>query len=136
MYSGGIKGGHGGICSPVGGSSPTCPLPHQKKKMAKSAIFSKFLDFCPLRNVFCPLDASPHKKISGAATACVCDQQVVAGLYRNGNELSDFSHRKSLRSRGGRTRLPKFKFSAKFPIGLHVILQIQIKKFENDCYIM
>ena len=38
--------------------------------------------------------------------------------------------------RGGRTRLPKFKFSAKFPIGLHVILQIQIRKFENDCYIM
>ena len=23
-----------------------------------------------------------------------------------------------------------------FPIGLHAILQIQIKKFENDCYIM
>ena len=39
-------------------------------------------------------------------------------------------------SRGGRTRLPKFKFSAKFPIGLHVILQIQIRKFENDSYIM
>ena len=38
--------------------------------------------------------------------------------------------------RGGRKRLPKFKFSAKFPIGLHVILQIQIKKFENDCYLM
>ena len=37
---------------------------------------------------------------------------------------------------GGRKRLPKFKFSAKFPIGLHVILQIQIRKFENDCYIM
>ena len=37
---------------------------------------------------------------------------------------------------GGRKRLPKFKFSAKFPIGLHVILQIQIKKFENDCYNM
>ena len=37
---------------------------------------------------------------------------------------------------GGRTRLPKFKFSAKFPIGLHVILQIPIRKFENDCYIM
>ena len=37
---------------------------------------------------------------------------------------------------GGRKRLPKFKFLAKFPIGLHVILQIQIKKFENDCYIM
>ena len=45
----------------------------------------------------------------------------VTGLYLN---------------RGGRKRLPKFKFSAKFPIGLHVILQIQIKKFENDCYIM
>ena len=29
---------------------------------------------------------------------------------------------------GGRKRLPKFEFSAKFPIGLHVILQIQIKK--------
>ena len=37
---------------------------------------------------------------------------------------------------GGRKRLPKFKFSAKFPIGLHVILQIQIRKFVNDCYIM
>ena len=37
---------------------------------------------------------------------------------------------------GGGERLPKFIFSAKFPIGLHVILQIQIKKFENDCYIM
>ena len=44
--------------------------------------------------------------------------------------------RKKLTGGGGRTRLPKFKFSAKFPIGLHVILQIQIKKFENDCYIM
>ena len=41
-----------------------------------------------------------------------------------------------LAGQGGRKRLPKFKFSAKFPIGLHVILQIQIKKFENDCYIM
>ena len=39
-------------------------------------------------------------------------------------------------SRGGRKRLPKFKFSAKFPIGLHVILQIQIKKIENDCYLL
>ena len=33
---------------------------------------------------------------------------------------------------GGRTRLPKFKFSANFPIGLklglRVILQLQIKK--------
>ena len=39
-------------------------------------------------------------------------------------------------TRGGWKRLPKFKFLAKFPIGLHVILQIQIKKFENDCYLM
>ena len=31
-------------------------------------------------------------------------------------------------SRRCRTRLPKFKFLANFPIGLHVILQIQIKK--------
>ena len=30
--------------------------------------------------------------------------------------------------RAGRKRLPKFKFSAKFPIGLHVILQIQRRK--------
>ena len=43
---------------------------------------------------------------------------------------------KNPRGGGGRKRLPKFKFSAKFPIGLHVILQIQIKKFENDCYLM
>ena len=28
--------------------------------------------------------------------------------------------------RGGRTRLPKFKFSSKFVIGLHVILKLQI----------
>ena len=34
----------------------TCP-PSQKKKWPKSAIFGNFLDFCPLRNVFCPLDA-------------------------------------------------------------------------------
>ena len=32
--------------------------------------------------------------------------------------------------RGGRTRLPIFTFLAKFPIGLHMILQIQIKKIK------
>ena len=32
---------------------------------------------------------------------------------------------------GGRTHLPKFKFSAKFPIGLQQILKIQIKKIKN-----
>ena len=38
----------------------------------------------------------------------------------------------TLRGGGGRRkRLPKFKFSAKFPIGLHVILQIQIKKIRK-----
>ena len=47
-----------------------------------------------------------------------------------------FIHCGMLLTGGGRKRLPKFKFSAKFPIDLHVILQIQIKKFENDCYIM
>ena len=31
----------------------------------------------------------------------------------------------------GRTHLPKFKFSAKFPIGLHVIFKLQIKKNQN-----
>ena len=32
---------------------------------------------------------------------------------------------------GGRKRLPKFKFSAKFPIGLHVILQNTDKKIRK-----
>ena len=32
---------------------------------------------------------------------------------------------------GERTRLPKFKFLPKFPIGLHVILRLQIKKFKT-----
>ena len=38
---------------------------------------------------------------------------------------------------GGSTHLPKFKFSVNFPIGLHVILQIQIKKkYKNAQYLM
>ena len=56
--SGSIKGD---ICPPVGGSATTCP-PSQKKKWSKSAIFSKFLYFYPLRNTFCPLDAPTKKK--------------------------------------------------------------------------
>ena len=32
---------------------------------------------------------------------------------------------------GGRTCLLKFKFSAKFPIVLHMILELQIKKFKT-----
>ena len=31
---------------------------------------------------------------------------------------------------GGRTRLPKLKFSAKFHMGLHMILELQIKKIQ------
>ena len=31
----------------------------------------------------------------------------------------------------GKTRLPKFKFSATFPIGLDVILELQIKKIKT-----
>ena len=50
--------------------------------------------------------------------------------------ISHWAYFSTMEARGGRKRLPKFKFSAKFPIGLHVILQIQIQKFENDCYLM
>ena len=32
------------------------------------------------------------------------------------------------RKAGGGSDLPKFKFSVEFPIGLHAILQLQIKK--------
>ena len=52
--------------NPVRGSSPpNCPP--QKAKWPKSSIFGIFLNFCPLRMAFCPLDA-PHKN-TGAATA-------------------------------------------------------------------
>ena len=66
--SGGIMGGHGGKCPPSEALPPTCP-PLRRKKWPKSAIFGKFLDFCPLRIAFCPLNAPLHKKISGAGTA-------------------------------------------------------------------
>ena len=36
--------------------------PCQKKKMVKISHFGQILDFCALRNAFCPLDAPPHKK--------------------------------------------------------------------------
>ena len=43
------------------------------KKKSKSDIFSKFLDFRPVRNAFYPLDAPPPpQKKSGAATAHEC----------------------------------------------------------------
>ena len=35
--------------------------------MVKISHFGKFVDFCPLRNAFCPLDV-PHEKNSGAAS--------------------------------------------------------------------
>ena len=63
--SGGIKrGGIRGICPPS--RQMLClprapPPPRQKKKWPKSAIFGKFLDFCPLRITFSPLNAL-HKK--------------------------------------------------------------------------
>ena len=49
-----------GAFAPLGGSVPSLPSP-RRKKWPKSAIFGKFLDFCPLRIAFCPLDV-PHKK--------------------------------------------------------------------------
>ena len=61
ICSGGIKGGMGAFAPQSEALPPTCP-PVRRKKWPKSAIFGNILDFCPLRNVFFPLDA-PHKKI-------------------------------------------------------------------------
>ena len=36
------------------------------------------------------------------------------------------------KEKGGGNDLPKFKFPVEFPIGLHVILQLQIKKKKNQ----
>ena len=58
------------------------------------------------------------------------------GVFDNNIAISSTGRYQYIPRQGGRKRLPKFRFSAKFPIGLHVILQVQIKKFENDCYIM
>ena len=61
VFSGGIKGGALGENPPSRRlCSPLAP-PVRRKKWPKSVIFGKFLDFCPLRIAFCPLDA-PHKK--------------------------------------------------------------------------
>ena len=81
-----------------------------------------FLEFCAPG---APKNLVPYKALSIAAL----------GTLKNSN-TGVSAHGNLRNSRGGGTRLPKFKFSAKFPIGLHVILQIQIRKFENDCYIM
>ena len=39
------------------------------------------------------------------------------------------------RGGGGRSNLPKFKFSVEFPIGLHIVLKLQIKKFKIAYYL-
>ena len=49
----------------------TCPL--KKNKWQKSAIFSKLMDICPLRNALCPLNAPHKKKKSGAAIVSMTD---------------------------------------------------------------
>ena len=55
-----ISGGKG---EGMGRISPSRRLwtPSPKKKMLKMSHFGKFVDFCPLRNAFCP-SLSPHKK--------------------------------------------------------------------------
>ena len=64
VYSGGIKGGGMGENAPPPPPSKALPPlapPVRRKKWLKSAIFGNFLDFCPLRIAFCPLDAPPQK---------------------------------------------------------------------------
>ena len=46
---------------PVGGSAPHLP-PVRRKKWSKSAIFGKFLDFCPTETHFAPSMPLPKKK--------------------------------------------------------------------------
>ena len=50
-----------GAFSPHSEVLPPLAPPVRRKKWPKSAIFGNFFDFCPLRNVFCPLDAPPQK---------------------------------------------------------------------------
>ena len=56
IHSGSTKGGIGGIFPQLEALPPLDPTV-RRKKWQKSAIFGKFLDFCPLREAFCPLDA-------------------------------------------------------------------------------
>ena len=56
---------------------------------------------------------------------------MISGLFRWGNVLLRGAQQitcNKFKLAGGRTRLPKF--SAKFPIGLHVILYTDKKKFK------
>ena len=50
----------GAFAPPLEALPPLAHPPIRWKKWSKSAIFGKFLNFCPLRIAFCPLDA-PHK---------------------------------------------------------------------------
>ena len=56
--SGGIGGGGGGAGGTVGGFAPhpTCPQSEEKTDQNQP-----FLDFCPLRNTFCPFDVPPQE---------------------------------------------------------------------------
>ena len=70
----------GGMGYPVWGSAPHLP-PVRKKKWSKSAIFCKFLDFCPLRNALCSLNAS-HKKFFGAPLlACTVEMVMMSHSF-------------------------------------------------------
>ena len=57
----------GAFAPPVGGSAPLL-APSEDQNGQKQP----FLDFCPLRIAYCPLNA-PHRKISGAATDGLVD---------------------------------------------------------------
>ena len=96
----------GGACPPLEALPPLAP-PSQKKKNGQNQPFWHFLGFLPPpQKRILPPSVPPQKKKkkkSGAATALI---EVQRG--------------------GGGTRLPKFKFSANFPIGLHLVLQLQI----------
>ena len=55
----------GEALTPTFPPSPPSPV---RKKWLKSAIFGKFLDFCPLRNAFLSPPYPPTKTISGGTT--------------------------------------------------------------------
>ena len=66
ICSGGIKGEKENLPPPP--PRRLCPhlSPDRRKIEKKSAIFSNILDFCPLRNAFCPINAPTPQKISCA----------------------------------------------------------------------
>ena len=74
MFSGRIKGAWGHLPSPVPPLEALPPhLPPVRRKNGQNQLFlAIFLDFCPLRNAFCPLDAPTKKKIW--CRHCQCSQ--------------------------------------------------------------